>query len=70
MTLEILVGIGAVALIGIFVVLTVTLVKTSKQVKYYEKLTKLGLRLSMTVIEEDYLEDDAVEIVREMKALL
>ena len=32
MTLEILVGIVALALVGIFVVLTVTLVKTSKQV--------------------------------------
>ena len=70
MTLEILVGIVAVALIGIFVVLTVTLVKASKQVKYYEKLTKLGLRLSMEQIEEVYLEDETLEIVREMKALL
>ena len=70
MTLEILVGIVALALVGIFVVLTVTLVKTSKQVKYYEKLTKLGLRLSMEQIEEVYLEDETLEIVREMKALL
>ena len=69
MTLEILVGIVAVALIGIFVVLTVTLVKTSKQVKYYEKLTKLGLRLSI-MIDEDLLDDEQAEVVKEMKALL
>lgn len=70
MTLEILVGIVALALVGIFVVLIVALVNTRQQMKHYEKLTKLAIGLSMTQIEEDYLEDDAVEIVREMKALL
>lgn len=70
MTLEILVGIVALALVGILVVLIVALVNTRQQMKHYEKLTKLAIGLSMTQIDEDYLEDDAVEIVREMKALL
>lgn len=69
MTLEILVGIIALALVGTLIINIVTIVVMMRMMKPYKKLMKLGVRLSMSQVDEDLLEDEQVEIVREIKAL-
>lgn len=69
MTLEILVGIIALALVGTLIINIVTIVVMMRMMKPYKKLMKLGVSLSMSQVDEDLLEDEQVEIVREIKAL-
>ena len=70
MTLEILVGIIALALVGTLILNIVAIIVMMRMMKPYKKLMKLGVRLSMSQVDEDLLEDEQVEIVREIKALL